>query len=43
MKMISISIGKFPKSGDTIWKCIKNADTALYKAEETGRNKIVVF
>ncbi len=42
-KTISIGIAKFPTDGDTIWKCIKFADTALYEAKETGRNKIVEF
>lgn len=42
-KTISIGIAKFPTDGDTIWKCIKYADTALYKAKNTGRNKIIEF
>ena len=42
-KTMSIGISKFPTNGDTIWKCIKFADTALYKAKTTGRNKIVVY
>ncbi|WP_373073650.1 diguanylate cyclase [Sulfurimonas sp.] len=42
-KTISIGIAKFPNDGDTIWKCIKYADTALYNAKNTGRNKIVEF
>jgi diguanylate cyclase (GGDEF)-like protein len=42
-KTISIGMAKFPTDGDTIWKCIKYADTALYKAKNTGRNKIVEF
>jgi diguanylate cyclase (GGDEF)-like protein len=42
-KTISIGIAKFPTDGDTIWKCIKYADTALYNAKDTGRNKIVEF
>ncbi len=42
-KTISIGIAKFPQDGDTIWKCIKYADTALYSAKNTGRNKIVEF
>jgi len=42
-KTISIGISKFPDDGNTIWKCIKYADTALYVAKETGRNKIVEF
>ena len=42
-KTLSIGISKFPNDGDTIWKCIKFADTALYKAKTTGRNKIVNY
>jgi len=42
-KSISIGIAKYPKDGDTIWKCIKFADTALYVAKTTGRDKIVNF
>lgn len=42
-KTISIGMAKFPTDGDTIWKCIKYADTALYVAKDTGRNKIVEF
>jgi diguanylate cyclase (GGDEF)-like protein len=42
-KTMSIGISKFPTDADTIWKCIKFADTALYKAKTTGRNKIVTY
>jgi len=42
-KTLSIGIAKFPDDGDTIWKCIKFADTALYVAKTTGRNKIVTY
>lgn len=42
-KTVSIGMAKFPTDGDTIWKCIKYADTALYEAKNTGRNKIVEF
>ena len=42
-KTMSIGMSKFPNHGDTIWECIKCADTALYQAKETGRNKIVEF
>ena len=42
-KTISIGIARFPTDGDSIWKCIKYADTALYVAKDTGRNKIVEF
>ena len=42
-KTMSIGIANFPSDGDTIWKCIKFADTALYVAKTTGRNKIVNY
>jgi len=42
-KTISIGIANFPNDGDTIAGCIKLADTALYKAKTTGRNKIVTY
>ena len=42
-KTMSIGISKFPNHGETIWECIKCADTALYEAKETGRDKIVVY
>nr|WP_275716139.1 GGDEF domain-containing protein [Sulfurimonas sp. SAG-AH-194-L11] len=42
-KTMSIGIARFPEDGDTIWKCIKFADTALYVAKTTGRNKIVEY
>ena len=42
-KTMSIGISMFPEDGDTIWKCIKFADTALYVAKTTGRNKIVTY
>jgi len=42
-KTMSIGISMFPTDGDTIWKCIKFADTALYVAKTTGRNKIVKY
>jgi diguanylate cyclase (GGDEF)-like protein len=42
-KTLSIGISEFPKDADTIWQCIKLADTALYVAKTTGRNKIVTY
>jgi len=42
-KTMSIGIAMFPEDEDTIWKCIKFADTALYVAKTTGRNKIVKY
>jgi diguanylate cyclase (GGDEF)-like protein len=42
-KTLSIGISEFPKDGDTIWKCIKLADTALYTAKTTGRDKVIIY
>jgi len=42
-KTMSIGMAKYPTDGNTIWKCIKYADTALYVAKTTGRNKIVRY
>lgn len=42
-KTLSIGIAKLPDDSDSIWKVIKYADTALYEAKNTGRNKIVEF
>ncbi len=41
---ITVSIGVAEFDGDiTFENLIKNADNALYKAKDTGRNKVVVF
>ena len=42
-KTISIGVAYFPQQGESVWKVIKYADTALYEAKNTGRNKIVEF
>ncbi len=42
-KTLSIGIARLPEDGDSIWKVIKYADTALYSAKNTGRDKIVEF
>ncbi len=42
-KTISIGASIFPQHNVSFWKCIKFADIALYKAKETGRNKVVLF
>jgi diguanylate cyclase (GGDEF)-like protein len=42
-KTISIGMAKYPTDGNSIWKCIKYADRALYVAKTTGRNKIVEY
>ena len=42
-KTLSIGVARLPEDGDSIWKVIKYADTALYSAKNTGRNKVVKF
>lgn len=42
-KTLSIGIAKLPQDSDSIWKVIKYADTALYAAKNSGRDRIVEF
>lgn len=42
-KTISIGATTFPFDDNNILECIKNADLALYKAKNTGRNKVVIY
>lgn len=42
-KTLSIGIAEFPKHHSDVWQCIKFADSALYKAKTTGRDKIVIY
>jgi len=42
-KTISIGVSVFPIHCNNALECIKNADTALYKAKNSGRNKVVIF
>lgn len=42
-KTISIGVSEIPKDTQSFWEAIKFADVALYKAKETGRNKVVRF
>jgi len=39
----SIGVSFFPKDGTSMSALLKNADMAMYKAKELGRNKIQVF
>jgi len=42
-KTISIGIAEFPKDSETFWQTVKYADVALYRAKESGRNRVVRF
>jgi len=42
-KTISIGIAYYPEQAESIWQAIKFADTALYVAKKTGRDKVVEF
>nr|MBP9491749.1 GGDEF domain-containing protein [Sulfurospirillum sp.] len=42
-KTLSVGASIFPKNSDSMWKCIKFADIALYNAKESGRNCVKVF
>lgn len=42
-KTLSVGASIFPKDSDSLWKCIKFADIALYNAKDSGRNCIKRF
>lgn len=42
-KTISMGISAFPTDSDNFFEAVKFADTALYQAKQTGRNKSVRF
>ena len=42
-KTLSIGISNYPEDSSSIHEVIKFADTALYNAKETGRNKVVTY
>lgn len=42
-KTLSVGCSRFPTDSESIWKCIKFADIAMYSAKENGRNKVVAF
>lgn len=43
MATLSIGIATYPTAGDTANELIKNADIAMYKAKEFGKNTFVFF
>ncbi|MDF2531701.1 MAG: hypothetical protein K0Q65_1282 [Clostridia bacterium] len=40
---ISIGIALYPEHGENLDELLKNADIAVYKAKETGKNRIVFY
>ena len=42
-KTVSIGISIFPDHTENFWQSVKFADVALYKAKESGRNKVILF
>ena len=42
-KTVSIGAALYPDECEKSWECIKYADLALYKAKNSGRNKVVIF
>lgn len=42
-KSLSIGIASYPRDGASAWQIIKYADIALYKAKESGRDKVMLF
>lgn len=40
---VSIGIALYPEHGNSLDELLKNADIALYKAKETGKNRIVFY
>ena len=42
-KTVSIGVSIFPDDSKNLWQCIKFSDVAMYKAKESGRNRVVRF
>jgi len=42
-KTLSVGVSMYPSDTDGFWGAVKFADVALYKAKESGRNKVLRF
>lgn len=42
-KTISIGVGMLADDSNTFWQTVKFADVALYRAKDSGRNRVVCF
>ncbi len=42
-KTVSIGVAEFPNAENDFWLAVKQSDSALYEAKETGRNKVVCY
>jgi len=42
-RTISIGVAEIPKDTERFWQAVKFADVALYKAKESGRNRVVRY
>ncbi len=42
-KTLSLGVAGYPDDSTTFWQVVKYADVALYRAKETGRNKVLRF